>query len=77
MHVSEVQLERLRHLHLLGIYYRDQMEAMAVECRALLGCDAEDNSSAADWCDEIVMQSLPPEVVVSRFSERDVEMHRG
>lgn len=72
-HIRPEMIRRLEHLHSLGTYYRERMEAAEFECCELLGCDPEADCNESDWAREIVAFGIEVPIAIGRIEKLRAE----
>lgn len=67
----------LQHCHLQGLRLREQEEALINRCCELLGVAIDTDTLERDWCREIVMHGVDPEIIYSRVKAARREAARS
>lgn len=69
MIVTKGQRDRLNSVYLFGFKIREQQEAAVVAACTALGVDPETDSTERDWCSEIVLHGVNPNIVIDRLQQ--------
>lgn len=67
--LSYNEYNELKHIHALGIHYREQMEASAARCCEILGIDPEIDSVDRDFASDIVFNGTNPKDAITHLNQ--------
>lgn len=69
MNIAQSQRDRLNSIYLLGFKIREQQEAAVSAACTALGVDPDADSTERDWCSEIVLHGVNPNIVIDRLQQ--------